>query len=80
MKFFIVIATDDQNKPLEKWNVLFDVNETTLNDHQVLDIYQTEMSQLTVRFVRLAQTGLNWTADRFLQFFHFDIFGYYIDL
>lgn len=78
VKTFMVVASDDVNKPLDEWNVLYDVNESSLSQNIILNIHETKMSP-PVRFVRFVQTGLNWSGDRFLQFFHFDLFGYYID-
>ncbi|KAK8870935.1 hypothetical protein M9Y10_008848 [Tritrichomonas musculus] len=77
LRSYKVICTDDSSKPESSWTTLIEINEETINEHEVLDIYEFPHPSPPTRFVRLVQTGKNWNDDLCLMFIHFDLFGEY---
>lgn len=77
MKDYKIIATENFDKPIEDWTLLFEINEKSENEHEDPFIYKFSTPSPPIRFVRLVQTGENWKNELFLLFHHFDIFGTY---
>lgn len=77
LKSYKIIGTNDVNEPINKWTVLFKMDENDKEEHKKLDIYEFSHPSPPVKFVRLIQTGPNWSNSLFLKLAHFDIFGIY---
>lgn len=77
MKEYKIIATENFDKPIENWILLFEINEKSENEHEDPFIYKFSTPSPPIRFVRLVQTGGNWKNELLLQFNHFEIFGTY---
>lgn len=77
LKSYKIIGTNDVNEPINKWTVLFKMDENDKEEHKKLDIYEFSHPSPPVKFVRLMQTGPNWSNSLFLKLIHFDLFGIY---
>lgn len=77
MKNYTIKCTDDISKPDESWTELIHVDEKEENEHKITDIYELDHPSPPSKFIRIQQTGKNWTDDNYLAFFSFDIYGSY---
>lgn len=75
LKSYKVIATDDNNKPIESWTKLFEINEE--DNKKILIWHDFLHPSPLVRFVRIVTTGPDWEGKNYLHLSNFDMFGYY---
>ena len=78
LKSYKIICTDDKNKPEELWTTLIEMDERREDEHKQLDIYEFSQPSPPTKYVRLIQTGSNWSNTLNLKFYHFDLFGNYL--
>lgn len=80
LKKFKIICTDDIEKVKNnEWIKLFETNEQKQKQNQEFDIYEFDKPSPPTKFIRLVQTGKNWSDDFHLKLFYFDIFGTYLN-
>ena len=78
LKSYKIICTDDNHKPEESWTTLIEVNERRDDEHEDLDIYKFPQPSPPTKYVKLIQTGQNWSNTLNLLFHHFELFGNYL--
>lgn len=77
LKSYKLICTDDSSKPVSSWTTLIEIDEKTIDEHEILDIYKFERPSPPAKFVRLVHTGKNWDDKLDISFYNFDLFGTY---
>ena len=78
MRSYKIICTDDVYKSEENWIKLIDINEESIDKHEALDIYKFSNPSPPIKYIRIVQTGKNWSDNFYLKFYHLDFFGSYL--
>lgn len=79
LKSYKIIASDDCNRPVDSWETLIEIDEITEDEHKKLDVYRLPHPSNPVKVIRLVRDGVNWANNLNLKFYHFDIFGSYLE-
>lgn len=78
LKSYKIIGTYDSNNPIDKWEMLYSINENSLDENANLFIQKFKNPSLPVKIIRIVNTGDNWSNNKSLSFYHFDLFGIYL--